>query len=464
MNAAIVDRWNEVVGPQDSVWHLGDIGFGGPKDLVPIITALNGVKGWIKGNHDHSKLWKNQELRSLFQLGCYEYHELKIPDEEMDYDLPIILCHYPFAVWNKRHFGSWNLYGHCFDMATEMLTHDGWRKFSDLSIGTKIYSLNVNTGLLENDNVLELIDLKDYSGLVFEASSRSFAFRVTSDHTMISVDRPNGTYHKNTINELSRLNRMVFPVAGYYTTKGVNLSADLVRLLILITADGSLSNSNLIRIRVKKVHKICYIRSLLDKLGIKYRDLMNTEYVSFNFTLPDELKGWRLKPLDDKLMQCSPEQFFALIEAYGYSDGHKYNDRLTCIYSSKESEIDLLQAICALHGASSVKHTKTVNKLGKWKKRISHQLTIILNRNNVCTRKPLNVAMVEKERFWCIKSKNQTLITRRNGRVLISGNCHGTFRQHEQQGQLDVGVDCWDYRPVNYDTIKVEFTHRMMKK
>jgi calcineurin-like phosphoesterase family protein len=28
MDAAMVARWNEVVGPQDEVWHLGDFGMG----------------------------------------------------------------------------------------------------------------------------------------------------------------------------------------------------------------------------------------------------------------------------------------------------------------------------------------------------------------------------------------------------------------------------------------------------
>ena len=48
---ALVERWNSVVKPKDTVWHLGDvlIGKGGFKYL----SRLNGLKRLVLGNHDH---------------------------------------------------------------------------------------------------------------------------------------------------------------------------------------------------------------------------------------------------------------------------------------------------------------------------------------------------------------------------------------------------------------------------
>lgn len=46
----LVERWNSVVRPQDTVWHLGDVFFG--KDAHRILGALNGFKRVVLGNHD----------------------------------------------------------------------------------------------------------------------------------------------------------------------------------------------------------------------------------------------------------------------------------------------------------------------------------------------------------------------------------------------------------------------------
>jgi calcineurin-like phosphoesterase family protein len=47
---ALVTNWNSVVNPKDTVWHLGDVGFGvGFFDILP---RLHGVKKLVMGNHD----------------------------------------------------------------------------------------------------------------------------------------------------------------------------------------------------------------------------------------------------------------------------------------------------------------------------------------------------------------------------------------------------------------------------
>ena len=50
MNEAIVERWNKVVNPKDTVWHLGDVVFG--MDNLKYLGRLNGNKKLIMGNHD----------------------------------------------------------------------------------------------------------------------------------------------------------------------------------------------------------------------------------------------------------------------------------------------------------------------------------------------------------------------------------------------------------------------------
>lgn len=52
----LIKRWNYMVGPNDKVYHLGDVGFMNFPYLREVFNQLNGDKVLIKGNHDNFKL------------------------------------------------------------------------------------------------------------------------------------------------------------------------------------------------------------------------------------------------------------------------------------------------------------------------------------------------------------------------------------------------------------------------
>ncbi len=47
----MIEKWNEVVRPQDHVWHLGDVTMK-HKEYLKHIRRLNGHKRLVMGNHD----------------------------------------------------------------------------------------------------------------------------------------------------------------------------------------------------------------------------------------------------------------------------------------------------------------------------------------------------------------------------------------------------------------------------
>jgi calcineurin-like phosphoesterase family protein len=51
MNKVMIERWNEKVKPEDTVYHLGDFSMS-MRGLDYIVHSLNGTKVLIKGNHD----------------------------------------------------------------------------------------------------------------------------------------------------------------------------------------------------------------------------------------------------------------------------------------------------------------------------------------------------------------------------------------------------------------------------
>ena len=60
MDEAMVERWNAKVGPNDTVYHLGDVVIN--RKSLHHVKRLNGKKRLILGNHD---IFKNQDYRDV---------------------------------------------------------------------------------------------------------------------------------------------------------------------------------------------------------------------------------------------------------------------------------------------------------------------------------------------------------------------------------------------------------------
>jgi calcineurin-like phosphoesterase family protein len=102
MDEAMVARWNEVVRPQDEVWHLGDFGYRlGTERVLQLLASLNGRKQLITGNNDGAATRDAPEWASV------------APYAEIDVEgTRLILCHYPFRTWDGMYKGAYNLHGH----------------------------------------------------------------------------------------------------------------------------------------------------------------------------------------------------------------------------------------------------------------------------------------------------------------------------------------------------------------
>lgn len=108
MNVELVRRWNEVVRPEDTVYHLGDVGLCPPRSLRQILERLHGTIHLVQGNHDKGIDKVRDRFASISPLT-----EIHVPDPDAVRGVRhIVLCHYKMATWNKKHCGSWHLFGH----------------------------------------------------------------------------------------------------------------------------------------------------------------------------------------------------------------------------------------------------------------------------------------------------------------------------------------------------------------
>lgn len=113
MNKTLTENWNAVVQPTDDVFHLGDFAMKmNSKDIANVVRRLNGRIHLIMGNHD-KVIKKDLQLQKMF-ASIQDVLEISVKDDDAHGGWqPIFMSHYPHISWNRSHYGSWHLHGHC---------------------------------------------------------------------------------------------------------------------------------------------------------------------------------------------------------------------------------------------------------------------------------------------------------------------------------------------------------------
>ena len=122
MNEKLIEMWNSVVTPEDTVYNLGDLSMAANiKKVIEVAKRLNGKHFLILGNHDHSIKKDKEKL-----IAMTKDDGNKMFEDIRDYKLltfpgiQIVLSHYPMAAWENQQNGSIMLHGHLHDYMTNI--------------------------------------------------------------------------------------------------------------------------------------------------------------------------------------------------------------------------------------------------------------------------------------------------------------------------------------------------------
>lgn len=97
---ALMDEWNDTIGPHDEVYYLGDFSFASKQLTTDIWHRLNGHKHLVVGNHDP------KYVEQLPWVTVSHIKRVKYEGQSM------WCCHYPMLTWPNAHHGTWHLHGH----------------------------------------------------------------------------------------------------------------------------------------------------------------------------------------------------------------------------------------------------------------------------------------------------------------------------------------------------------------
>ena len=108
-DTTLIDAWNNVVGKKDVVYYLGDFSLGRTSFVIDIFDQLNGIIHLLYYPYHHDANWGRKKIEIVNMDKVLPIVVLEVPNI-------IIMCHYPFEIWDRKHYGSLHFHGHSHGM------------------------------------------------------------------------------------------------------------------------------------------------------------------------------------------------------------------------------------------------------------------------------------------------------------------------------------------------------------
>lgn len=348
---------------------------------------------------------------------------------------------------------------HCLTPDTEILTEKGWQNYESFCKDTpsECFSYNTETGEIEKIPINFVVE-NDYEGLLYCNDGKRVSYSVTDKHDMyVNVKKHGGEreWQKRKADDIPYSSS--FLVAGE-KKQGWDISPaqkTLYRLIMAVQADGYILNyshqASVVRFHFTKERKIERIKSLVAELGEKCKisvDCENKMHITLSTALSNCIAEYmnpsrlvvNTKELPIELLNLKSEDLHDLVMEYLFWDGryenYLRNNNNMIITSTNIRTLNILQAMATMCGMRTNLHlesAKNGNHSSCWD-------LILYNNQSIVT--PSSDTYFTKEykgKVWCINNGNHTIITRKNGRTVILGNCGNTAKDTE--GCILVGLN-----------------------
>ena len=359
------------------------------------------------------------------RTGRFSSNIQQIPKEPKDDRLPFVrsfIVAKPGYVLLKRDF--------CFTDDTEFLTDSGFKLFNDIDDSCKLAQWEDFN--ISYEKPLRRID-KNYSGELRHIYGRkSIDLIVTSDHDMLVCKMKDGEYLRTDKVKADKfsigcnLGCRHIPNSGWYDNCEY-LEEEKIILIAALQADGSVKkNGRYCVFKLNKQRKIDRLLWALDKLKHPYkRNYLEYSYDNgFEYIYLD-LPEWvfnyvvgKDKTFTRRILSLSEE----LLEEVKFWDGtgNKY-------FTTNKINADLMQELCTIRSLAS---TITVSVSSGYTDTPKPLYTVSMR--NLPTselRKQKNTKLnTANTRVVCFETNTGTLVVRRNGRVVVTGNCGQELR------------------------------------
>lgn len=334
----------------------------------------------------------------------------------------------------------------CVDCDTEFFNGHEWKPISSYNIDDKVLQYN-------KDGTAELVLPIDY---IKQPSKSLWHFKtkygldqcLSDNHNCYYITSKGNLYHK-TFKEI-RENHNDKGFSGKFITSfdycgdGINLSDNMIRLMIAVFADGSFNYNlkptantyNKCRFHLKKQRKKERLENLLNELNIEFekKQSMAKGYDDYYVIVP-----FRSKNFPTEWYNCTKNQFKVIAEEVMFWDGCYKENNSFC--TSSKPDADFIQFVYSSLGYRATisedsrlgNEYKTNNKI--YIKKAIYYSVFYTKRNliGMCidykpdqTKTKINEYITKDGYEYCFTVPSHMLVLRRNNKIFITGNCGKT--------------------------------------
>lgn len=338
----------------------------------------------------------------------------------------------------------------CVDAQTRILCKRGWATINDLGPDDLVASFNERDESISWDAPLRIIrQPATASEGMARLHSLNMDLRVTGTHSMLYKfsERAKDWRRANSAELIVKKGAYVIPVCGDYDAPGVPLTDSQLSFLGWFVTDGHQRKDTgavvICQSCVQPQYIHDHIAATLTGCGVKWTAHQYTQPQGYGelrhyCVSRSELERVGLlkyvdKEIHDDLLEMTRPQLLVFLRAINLGDGCKrkqagWRQRTLEVFKGNKRFVERLQALCVTRGMRCI---ICADGERAYRLYISPYRRVATIRGaspgsdeHGFTRQRLMPDEVRAgEEVWCVATKHGTIITERNGKVAIMGNC-----------------------------------------
>lgn len=360
---------------------------------------------------------------------------------------------------------------HSVPVSSQLLTKDkGWIRVDEITYQDEIAQWD--NGIITFVNPTNIILRKSDSDIYTFKNKVGFKMVTTDLHRVLLYNNTTNKYETMLAKDVPISRNYSIPLAGKYVGKGIpDLSENLIKLLVAIQADGTLSKDcSAIQFGLYKKRKIERLNSILNSLNLKYIK----RYIPIREDQKATLDGYsyRINACDvtvllrsfleeDKsfkniLLNMSEDQVNIFLNEIPLWDGTLLDNSTFVLDTTNLKVRDFVQTLLHLNeqkgfGGSYVKKNKSFNGVS--------EVDCLIHRVSQSKRNPFVstssfdiINEYSEEMVGCVSVPSSYIMVKQENNIFISGNCLSS------DTELLTETGWVNYKSVSEDTLVCQWS------